>query len=62
MYSLAKSAGATGGKICGAGGGGYLLLYCPGGTHTAVREAMKGYQELKFNFSPLGSRVVFNDS
>lgn len=50
MYNLACEAGATGGKICGAGGGGYLLVYCPEGTHRAVRDSLSSYDELDFHF------------
>jgi D-glycero-alpha-D-manno-heptose-7-phosphate kinase len=59
MYDLAKKAGALGGKIAGAGGGGYLLLYVKPENKESVRRAMKGYPELFFKFEPNGSRVVF---
>jgi D-glycero-alpha-D-manno-heptose-7-phosphate kinase len=56
MYEAGYQAGSTGGKVCGAGGGGYMLFYCPTGTHEAVREAMVPYgPELKFNFEWEGS-------
>jgi D-glycero-alpha-D-manno-heptose-7-phosphate kinase len=61
LYQTARYAGATGGKITGAGGGGFLLLYCPGGTHDKVRAAIPGLQELPFRFSPYGSRVIFDN-
>ena len=38
MYEAAKKAGATGGKISGAGGGGFMIFYCPGNTKYAVME------------------------
>lgn len=60
MYAAARQAGALGGKITGAGGGGFLLLYCPDGTRQAVREAMRGMRELPFQFEPDGSKVIFN--
>lgn len=40
IYAAAKKAGATGGKISGAGGGGFMLFYCPGITKYAVRESL----------------------
>ncbi len=40
IYESAKKAGATGGKISGAGGGGFMIFYCPGNTNYAVKEAL----------------------
>jgi D-glycero-alpha-D-manno-heptose-7-phosphate kinase len=40
VYEAAKNAGATGGKISGAGGGGFMIFYCPGNTNHAVKEAL----------------------
>jgi len=40
IYEAAKNAGATGGKISGAGGGGFMIFYCPGNTNHAVKEAL----------------------
>ncbi len=52
MYDMALSAGASGGKICGAGGGGFLLLYCDPAHHKAVRKAMEAYRELPIALDP----------
>lgn len=41
LYEIAKAAGATGGKISGAGGGGFMIFYCPGNTRFAVIDALK---------------------
>jgi D-glycero-alpha-D-manno-heptose-7-phosphate kinase len=60
MYQRAKQHGALGGKITGAGGGGFLLLYCLPAHQGAVREALREYKELPFHFSRFGSRIVFN--
>jgi D-glycero-alpha-D-manno-heptose-7-phosphate kinase len=60
-YELAKRNGAIGGKICGAGGGGFLMLYCEQDKHR-LREAMRraGLRELNFRFEFEGSKVVFD--
>jgi D-glycero-alpha-D-manno-heptose-7-phosphate kinase len=60
MYASARQAGALGGKITGAGGGGFLLLYCPYSRQDAVREALSGLQELPFKLESDGSKVIFN--
>jgi D-glycero-alpha-D-manno-heptose-7-phosphate kinase len=59
-YEVARAQGALGGKIVGAGGGGFLLLYCPLGRQTAVRSAMAefGLQELSFGFEHAGAQFV----
>ncbi len=61
-YALAKSKGALGGKIVGAGGGGFLMLYSEDG-HEKLREAMKaeGLIEVPFKFDFDGTRVVYED-
>jgi len=43
IYNAAKSAGATGGKISGAGGGGFMIFYCPGNTRYAVIDTLKTF-------------------
>ncbi len=43
IYTAAKNAGATGGKISGAGGGGFMVFYCPGNTRHAVIEVLKTF-------------------
>jgi D-glycero-alpha-D-manno-heptose-7-phosphate kinase len=60
-YELAKQSGAIGGKICGAGGGGFLMLYCEQ-NKPGIREAMRhaGLHELSFRFEFEGSKVVFD--
>jgi D-glycero-alpha-D-manno-heptose-7-phosphate kinase len=59
MYDLALGAGASGGKICGAGGGGFLLLYCDPAHHKEVRKAMEAYRELPIALDPDGSKIIF---
>jgi D-glycero-alpha-D-manno-heptose-7-phosphate kinase len=60
MYEMALSAGAIGGKVSGAGGGGFLLLYVPRHKQDAVRNALKDYRELPFHLEQDGSKVIFN--
>jgi len=60
MYQRAIDAGALGGKICGAGGGGFLLLYVKKGKQDAVRASLKEYRELPFMLDPYGSRIIYN--
>ncbi len=61
MYQRAKSAGAYGGKILGAGGGGFMLLYVPDEKQDAVRSTMTGFREVPFEMDPQGSRIIFVD-
>ena len=63
LYTLAKANGALGGKIAGAGGGGFLLLYCEQPYQAAVREvfAQRNIPELRFEFESDGAQVVIND-
>jgi D-glycero-alpha-D-manno-heptose-7-phosphate kinase len=56
----ALSAGATGAKVTGAGGGGFLLVVCPLERQQAVRDQLAAMKELPIKIEPLGSRVVFN--
>lgn len=60
-YELSKRNGAIGGKISGAGGGGFLMLYCDGGK-AQLRESLRhaGLRELNFRFEFEGSKVVFD--
>lgn len=60
-YELAKHHGAIGGKISGAGGGGFLMLYCEE-RKAELREAMRraGLRELRFRLDFEGSKVVFD--
>jgi D-glycero-alpha-D-manno-heptose-7-phosphate kinase len=60
FYQSAIEAGALGGKITGAGGGGFMLLYCPRKKQHSVRAALRELQELPFHLEPDGSKVIFN--
>lgn len=59
MYSKARKAGAVGGKIVGAGGGGFLLLMVPSSHRVRVRKALKGFRELPFRMIDSGSQVIY---
>jgi D-glycero-alpha-D-manno-heptose-7-phosphate kinase len=61
MYGQAKSAGALAGKVCGAGGGGFLMLLAPRENQNRVFEAMLDYREMPFMIEESGSNVIFND-
>jgi len=61
-YEAARRAGASGGKIVGAGGGGFLLLYCPQPCQKAVRVTLAHYglREMTFDFDFTGAQVLMN--
>jgi D-glycero-alpha-D-manno-heptose-7-phosphate kinase len=59
LYEKARAAGALGGKIAGAGGGGFLLLYCPREAQARVRAVLADLQTLKFRFDWGGARIAF---
>ena len=56
----ALDAGASGAKLTGAGGGGFLLVICPIERQRAVRENLASMQELPIKLDHLGSRIVLN--
>jgi D-glycero-alpha-D-manno-heptose-7-phosphate kinase len=56
----AVRAGATGAKITGAGGGGFVLVMCPVEQQEAVRAALAPMRDLPISVDPYGSRVIFN--
>lgn len=60
MYSAACKAGALGGKLSGAGGGGFLLLYCPRAKQDNVRAALAPLPELPFHLECDGSKIIFH--
>lgn len=60
MYARARAAGALGGKVTGAGGGGFLLLYVPPERQEAVRAALSDWREMPFGFSAGGAEVLVN--
>ena len=60
MYEAAVKAGAVGGKVAGAGGGGFLFLYCSPGRQEAVRRSLAGLKELAFRLERDGTKVILN--
>lgn len=60
MVRQAMTGGALGCKICGAGGGGFLLVYCPLAHQTSLRQAMANYREMPFFLERSGSKIIFN--
>ena len=59
MYMRAKAAGAEGGKILGAGGGGFLMLYVTDDYKESVRNALSDYREVDIDFEPQGSKIIY---
>lgn len=58
-YDMAIKAGATGGKILGAGGSGFFLFYVPEENQEKFRKEMKELPEMEFKFDHLGTTVIF---
>jgi D-glycero-alpha-D-manno-heptose-7-phosphate kinase len=58
-YETAKKNGATGGKLLGAGGGGFLLLYCEKQHQDKLRASLGELRDLKFSFDSVGSQVIY---
>ncbi len=59
LYDAARQAGAVGGKLLGAGGGGFLLLFVRPEEQPRVKEALRGLLHVPFRIEPFGSRIVF---
>lgn len=59
IYAKAINAGALGGKLLGAGGGGFLLFYVPKDCQAAVREAMDGLLYVPFRFENDGTQIIY---
>ena len=57
-YEKALAAGAIGGKIAGAGGGGFILLYCEKDNQPKVREALPELKEIDFSLESQGSSII----
>lgn len=61
LYEKALKNGAVGGKLLGAGGGGFLLLYCDENKQKKLKEAMYPQKELKFELENEGSKLIYID-
>ncbi len=60
-YEAARAAGALGGKLLGAGGRGFLLIFAPPETHRVITERLGALQRVPFAFSLEGSRIIFQE-
>lgn len=58
-YAAARRAGALGGKLLGAGTGGFLMFYAPRERHEAIGRALAGLRRIAMRFEPQGSRIIF---
>jgi len=58
-YKIAKKNGAIGGKVLGAGGGGFLLIYAPSSKHAKIIKALPKLIPTPFSFEGFGSRIVY---
>jgi D-glycero-alpha-D-manno-heptose-7-phosphate kinase len=62
IYADAREAGAIGGKLLGAGGGGFILLFVPPDRHETVKERLDGLIHVPFSFERFGSQIIFYES
>ena len=61
IYAAARSAGAIGGKVLGAGGGGFMVFFVPPARQAAVRASLQGLIHVPFRFESSGSQIVYFD-
>lgn len=61
IYTAAKKAGAVGGKLLGAGGGGFMLLFAPPSKHVQIQEQLSSLIHVPFKFDTSGSQIIFYD-
>ena len=59
VYERARAAGASGGKILGAGMGGFLMLFCEPRHQEGVERALPGLRRMQFGYEPAGSRIIY---
>jgi D-glycero-alpha-D-manno-heptose-7-phosphate kinase len=60
-YARAMAAGATGGKLLGAGDAGFLLVYAPGDSRAAVVDALRDYPAYDVRFDMVGASIIYSD-
>ena len=58
-YDRARAQGAIGGKVLGAGGGGFLLLYARPERHESIQKALPELRRIPFRFEPQGSKIIY---
>ena len=58
-YAMGRKAGAIGGKLLGAGSGGFMMFYAPRERHEAISRALKDLRQMDFQFEPQGSKIIF---
>jgi D-glycero-alpha-D-manno-heptose-7-phosphate kinase len=58
-YTLARRHGAVGGKVLGAGRGGFLMFYAPKERHEAIARALRELRQVEVGFEPQGSKIIF---
>jgi D-glycero-alpha-D-manno-heptose-7-phosphate kinase len=58
LYEKALDAGAIGGKLLGAGGGGFIIFFAEPGRHTAIKEALNGLIHIPFDFESEGAKII----
>jgi D-glycero-alpha-D-manno-heptose-7-phosphate kinase len=61
IYETALRSGALGGKVTGAGGGGFFLFYCPREKQECLRSGLRNLRELRFHLEIDGSKTIFNN-
>jgi|TARA_B110000967_G_C18853543_1_gene545892 D-glycero-alpha-D-manno-heptose-7-phosphate kinase len=61
LYNKGILAGATGGKLLGAGNGGFIMFFAPKEKHVNITKAMKNLKSIPFSFEGGGSKIVFSD-
>ncbi len=59
LYEDARRAGAIGGKLTGAGGGGFMLIFAPPERHAAIKQTLNGLIHVPFKFEYSGSQIIF---
>ena len=62
IYDTALKNGALGGKLLGAGGGGFMLFYCPKHKQEKLNHALQKVKPFEFNFEQSGSQVIFHSN
>jgi len=59
IYETGIRAGAVGGKVCGAGGGGFIVFFVPPENKEKVKEKLKNFLYVPFRFENIGTHVIY---